>query len=406
MTKHVLVGVTLALVLSVVSRGRALAQGSCSDLTRDGIADTSTTMSNEEVAASYRRWFCDKQFSSSSEAENYSLNAMLPFEGVPVQLGFDASRDEWSTWRAEVCSDEQRSLWSKTSFVQLLRTQNVELAKVVSDCITKSGDGLLVWVQRTSEAKFRVIAQYKSSLTNPPSVRLSLTVDDDATCKGNLTKRFVGPNRDAWLCARKTDRTGNYVSREAIQMTISSQDISPIWGNDLVVPAVYVPDERVVPPLWPIYVTAAMIAKCDTRGEGGGKAPPSGCAGIKPVNLRGVEIDKGIVYTQPYAVSGGHSEAVIRIPPGNPRQFKFTVGDPYMGGDCRNDPNKKGMLMYVYVDGDKKWEASLDIHGGQDIFSGNVPLLSGAKEVRLVGDTGDGPYDCDDAVWGNLHFDQ
>jgi hypothetical protein len=364
-------------------------------------------MSNEEVAASYRRWFCDKQFSSSDKAEDYSLNAMLPFKGVPAQLGFDASRDQWSTWRDEVCSDEQRSLWLKTSFVQLLRTQNVELAKVVSDCITKSGDGLLVWVQRTSDAKFRVIAQYKSSLTNPPPIRFSLTVDDDATCTGRLTKRFGGPNKDAWLCARKADKKGTYISREAIQMTISSPDISPIWGNDLVVPAVYVPEvpERKTPNNWPIYVTAPMIKKCNTRGPGG-KAPPDACAGTKPVNLRGVEIDKGIIYTQPYYGSNGSSEAVISIPPGNPRQFKFTVGDYYMGGDCRNDLNKKGMLMYVYVDGNKEWEASLDIHGGQDVFSGNVHLLPGAKEVQLVGNTGDGPVDCDDAVWANVHFDQ
>ncbi len=376
------------------------APSQCEILTKDGIADTKMTMTSDEIASSYRRWFCDKHFESSGQAESYNVNGALPLQGLPVKLGFSANRDNWSTWRDETCSDERRDIWAKSDFVQNLKHLNVELAQVIAKCIADSGDGLLVWIQRASDVKFKVIAKYTSKLTTAPPVKVTLSLDKDAKCDGSLVARIKAPNQYEWRCHRVKGTT------DVIQIGVISPDIIPTWGNDLVVPAIISSIAPHSQQAWPIFPTRSMITRCSTRGKSSQRAPDDACFGDRPVTLRGSEFEKGIIWTQPYEGSNGNSEAVLTVPAGSPRQFKFTVGDYYMGDDCRKDLHKKGMLMYVYVDGVKKWEASLDIHGGQDVFSGNVPLLPGAKEVQLVGNTGNGPVDCDDAVWVNVRFDQ
>jgi len=145
---------------------------------------------------------------------------------------------------------------------------------------------------------------------------------------------------------------------------------------------------------WPIYVNASMLipGSCITRG--------GVCAG-KDVTYFGVYIDQGVIRTQPGEGTNGHSEVSFLVPTGA-RRLLFTVGDPYTGTDCR-DPHKTGMLMYVYVDGKKMWE----IQVWQNFaISGNIVLPPGSHKITLVGNTSDGPYDCDDSAWALMRFDQ
>jgi hypothetical protein len=122
-------------------------------------------------------------------------------------------------------------------------------------------------------------------------------------------------------------------------------------------------------------------------------------------------LDKGVIFTQsPDGTeagmrigSGGHSEATIDIPVGA-HSLSFSVGDPYTGDNCA-DPHKKPMVMYVKIDSATRWgPVQLSFRG--PAVSGEIPILIQDRKVTLVGNTGDGPVDCDDAVWANVRFNE
>jgi hypothetical protein len=393
------------LVLCVSGVADVKAQsGGCELLTKDGVADTSSTMTDNEIAASYRRWFCDKRFSAQSETESYSLNGALPFKGIPVKLGFDANRDNWSTWTREICSDERSDLWAKSLFVQDLKKINVELAKVIKDCVLGQ-KGLFVWLERTSENKFKLVARFDTPLTKVRDVSLTFSVDSDAVCEGQLRAfRLNSPNEHRWLCSRRKDKHDKY-STDAVQIVANSPDAPPIWGNSLALPEVYRPPLPGKPGgVFPMYVTAAMLENCITRGGSDQQPqPPAVCAGAD-ITLAGVYIDRGVIRTQTCEGQkcNGHSEVSFAIPPGAHRLL-FSVGNPYLGEDC-GDPTKHGMIMKVDVDEVTKWEGQIAWHGYA--LSGEIPLRAGAKKIRLLGNTGDGTVNCDDSAWAQVRFDE
>lgn len=393
----------LLVLVALVLTQAALAQSSgCELLTRDGVADTSSTISDNELASSYRRWFCDKRFSTQDAAETYSISGMVPFKGVPVKLGFDATRNNWTSWSQEVCSDEQQSLWRRNVFVQDLKTINVELAKVISDCITRSGKGLFVWLERTSDVKFKLAARFDTPIGRVDRVKVNAILDPEVDCSGQALEIELGsPNTHRWLCQKRRGTDGKYTP-DAIQIIVNSPDIEPIWGSNLTLPSVNVPPPPApTPPTrFPIYVTGEMVYDCISRGR---------LCAHKEVILGGVPFDKGVIYTQPYSAadgyqgSGGHSEVSFDVPDGA-HLLRFSVGDPYTGDDCA-DPHKKGVIMYVQVDGVTKW-GPVQLAWRGPSFSGEVALPRGSRKIKLIGQTGDGPVDCDDAVWVNVRFEE
>lgn len=370
----------------------------CELLTTDGVADTTSTRSDTEIAYSHRRWFCDKQFSTQGEAESYQLNGAFPFKGVPVKLGFKADRDNWSTWTRDVCSDESTSLWTRDTFVQDIKRLNVELAKVIKDCILND-KGLFVWIERTSDTKFKLAARFDTPTPGLQKARLSFSLDPDVSCEGALKSFPLNtPNEHRWLCRRKKDRYGKFTTGAA-QIVANSPDIQPKWGSSLTLPAVYDPPPRsVARGKFPLYVTAPMLKDCLTRGGGPGSDL---CAG-RDVTLAGVYLDRGVIRTQTPEINGSHAEVWFDMPEGAHRLL-FSVGNPYLGGDC-NDRTKTGMRMYVYIDDVKKWETQV-VWGGH-AFSGELPLPSGTKRIKLVGETSDGTVNCDDSAWAQVRFDE
>jgi hypothetical protein len=387
------------LLLALIAAHAEAQRAGCELLATDGIADTSHTMTDNEVATSHRRWFCDKRFASQTQAESYSVNGTLPFKGIPVKLGFDANRDNWSTWSREVCSDERMDLWTRTVFVQDLKRVNVELAKVIKDCIIGQ-KGLFVWIERTSDIKFKLAARFDSPLPGVSAVKLNFGIDQDAICEGQLQSfRLNSPNEHRWLCRRRKGKDGTYTTA-AIQIAANSPDAQPSWGNTLVLPETYRPRLVATPSnRFPMHITAPMLKNCISRGN---------VCTRRDVTLAGVYVDRGVILTQTpdsesHGVgSGGHAEVSFDIPAGAHRLL-FSVGNPYLGADCGH-PTKTGMLMYVEVDGARRWEGQVSWKGYA--LSGEIPLRRDDRRIKLVGNTSDGTVDCDDSSWAQVRFDE
>jgi hypothetical protein len=228
------------LLVSVATIGHT--QCGCELLATSGLVDTSATISDTELATSYRRWFCDQRFAEQESSESFSIKALAPFKGIPVQLGFDKSADDWSTWSAEICSDERKDTWMRDIFVQNLRTVNVELAKVLKECITED-KGLHVWLERTSDSKFKVAMSFDSPVRILRSVSVIVKPDKDVNCDPPLKITLNSPGEKRLLCRRTFRPDG---SADASQLIVNSDDIVAKGGGKLVLPAIYIP-----PPLPP-----------------------------------------------------------------------------------------------------------------------------------------------------------
>ena len=141
---------------------------------------------------------------------------------------------------------------------------------------------------------------------------------------------------------------------------------------------------------FPIYVTPEMITACRSRGNL--------CGTDRPVKLGDLTINRGVIYTQNGPRTHGTAYAKFPVPEGA-RFLRFVVGN--YAEPCE-DPHKTPMNVKVLIDGVEKWP----VHSVEQVWRDSVTIPAEAQLVELRGETTDGPFDCDDAVWGDVRFDQ
>lgn len=141
------------LVLAVITDAHAQ---ECSQLLSQGIYDIRSSASDLSTASSFSSWFCDQKFSSSQQADSFGASLGLPFQGIPVKLGFNASSQSWSQWYSNFCSRVQQDQSLQSRVRDHVQTVNPQIIQAFNACI--EADGLHVWLERTYDPKTFIFA--------------------------------------------------------------------------------------------------------------------------------------------------------------------------------------------------------------------------------------------------------
>jgi hypothetical protein len=194
---------------------------------KHGLYNFSDRDSSESQSYAFSSWFCDKEFSSSSEAESFGAEAAFPFKGVPVKLGFDSEKESWDDWYSEYC----KSTELRKSSSSILRERIAEISKDMVDlaktCL--QAPGLHMWIEASWDPKrFLIIARFNSQDPEKiPSTIVTLGADKNLECEeSNFEVRAQGKQI---ACKRK--------GSDPVLISVNSS-VGPVFAKTLTLPAI------------------------------------------------------------------------------------------------------------------------------------------------------------------------
>ena len=204
----------------------AVAQNNvCETIAKGGLYDVSSHYGNTEQVRSHAFWYCDEQFQSSSEADEFGVDALVPFEGVPVKLGFDKNRESFSEFNQRVCAEGSDFMENKNEYRSFVKTFSPVAASLLKDCIEEHA-GVHAWVQRSPIRKefFVSLKWNKFAGDDPSTIDLkAVDIPDNVQCDPALKSGLeVRLETDRYRCKRTND--------EAVAINISAS--KPIIGNE------------------------------------------------------------------------------------------------------------------------------------------------------------------------------
>lgn len=177
-----------AAALSLCVAGTAVAQEAqrCAALGQYGIYDYVLESNTTSQASSYRRQFCQQNFSSLQSARNFnlSLGVTVPLEGVPVpvDLGLDQSEHEFKSSYAQFCDDTAYDSSMRSTTERYVQTINPGMVALLGQCM-QNKSGLRAWLTLSDEPDnfvFRASFSPESAGAVAPTINLQL---QNATCQ-------------------------------------------------------------------------------------------------------------------------------------------------------------------------------------------------------------------------------
>ena len=241
------IGFALTGILSPVK----LSAQECDALLHQGIFDVSNTNSNVTTAYQFSSWFCDQKFSTASSAESYGGSIGLPFEGIPVKLGYDQSKDSYQSWQSSFCATERYSYATQRVIQEHISKVNQGLLDTFLQCI--NADGLHAWMAPTDDLhRFRLALRYipdgDASTAQIEKGSISRNLDcEERLGKSDFTGLTVNNRGPTIVCERTNDL--------AADITISRSSHKVKGGESLILPPIPQPP----PPPIPL-VAAACVA--------------------------------------------------------------------------------------------------------------------------------------------------
>jgi hypothetical protein len=148
----------LAVGLALVSTGRGQ---ECTAIL-GYVRDTSSVESSLRTASSFKRFFCDQQFSSYQQARDNSLKVGIPIDDLPLSIENHDRTTEWQQYQRTVCERIETFTSLDSSFKSVVIKANDAVVKAWSDCI--SSPGVKFWAEANdSDPKLVVLlARYNS----------------------------------------------------------------------------------------------------------------------------------------------------------------------------------------------------------------------------------------------------
>lgn len=143
-----------------------------------------------------------KDFGSHDEALNYGLSVGTILYGVPLQVGGTVDQKKKEEWRKEY---ESRRIHDVQEDVKLLLSSdklNVEVVRIIADCIVASNGGLWISAHTTDECNLLVRAGYVPDSVPGPKV-VGVLKATNATCHP-LDKTPLPPKGFSSNCVRGT----------------------------------------------------------------------------------------------------------------------------------------------------------------------------------------------------------
>ena len=239
------------LVLAFAINGVAYGQ-ECSQLLKQGIYDISSSSTDLNTASSFSQWFCDENFSSAQEADNFGASLGFPFKGVPVKLGLESGSESWSESYSRFCANYKNDSSLQLKLRNHVKTISGTVVNAFNTCI--SSRGLHVWIERTHNPReFKFAARFNPPNKNNP-VAIIQTFDEGSNVSCKQRPLEIDSSEFRSRCTRKND---NPVS------LIVNADWAPIGGGNLTLPAIR---KNVPPPAKPTTTVCSCVGHGGVQG--------------------------------------------------------------------------------------------------------------------------------------------
>jgi hypothetical protein len=203
-------------------------EAQCDELLKQGIYNVRDTHISVRTAKAYANWFCSEKFSSANEANEFGGSLGLPFDGLPLKLGFNQSSSSFSSWYESFCQDVRTNFQQSTKVEEHLKEVSSRLLDSFDKCI--AAKGLHVWLEYTYSPKFfHFCANWVTpSSTAPRRLKFeSFLPPEGVSCKPDPRKISIGPSVFTARCSRTDD---------AVDLVVNAEYL--VAEGDLMLPAI------------------------------------------------------------------------------------------------------------------------------------------------------------------------
>ena len=219
--------VGLLLILGCVI-GQPLRSQSCDSLLAKGIFDIYDNASTSSSLRTYMDAFCDTQFGSRQEADEFGASLAFPYKGIPVKLGFDSSSSSWSDWYKQICAEHRAGSMDYSSVRSHVKQVNPAVVAAFEKCV--SADGLHVWLERSGGSRFHVAARF----VNPGNYDLPTIIEFVTPAHVKCALQLQGKEISGATYRVPCDRMAD----DPVLITVNATT-NPLGGGSLSLPAVW-----------------------------------------------------------------------------------------------------------------------------------------------------------------------
>lgn len=329
------------------------------------VKDTSVSRGTYSGVSNFKRFFCDRTFSSEQEASDAGGKVGVSIKGLPLSASGYKRSENWRAYQRSICeSIEQNTAINQDWYNEISRI-NKDVIDAWSKCVNSAG--VHFWADVNADEPHLVLlnlkyvssgAPFETTIRDPLTVapRESLDCDGAAMTKGTRVSTATLTRN----CERKNDK--------ALNITVGTDN----GTGKIEMPAIYTATTR-----FPVALSTLQPLPCINRGQG-------------PC------VVSGEIRTPP--PRSGYGTATFAIPAGAGR-FTATLAH-YSSHTCGAAGNWTGQVL---IDGKQVQGASWNMFNvmSKDI---DITVPNGAQMLELRGVDNDNYEWCDDTTWINAYF--
>jgi hypothetical protein len=195
------------------------------------IRDTTDVQASSQRYSSFRRFFCDQQFSSFQQASEAGVRVGVPVEGLPVEFGGHSRNSEWSEYRRVVCEAVRQDDFSASNLRVAVSRANDAVVAAWTSCINQAG--FHFWAELNEDDSQLVVLRAKYVSSGPPYFTvarggIAFQPEGSLRCTGDAVGQGTQIDSAGVLlnCARQSNR--------AVTVTLSTQH----GGWPITIPAI------------------------------------------------------------------------------------------------------------------------------------------------------------------------
>lgn len=207
---------------------------------KEGLFNVTSTASDYSSAKSLAYWYCEQQSVQKGTSASTDASATVPIKGVPVQLGYDSSKQSLEQWTKSFCSSLETSELTKSRVRLATKTVVPNFEKLIEQCKTT---GIRMWLERGDDDRFVFL---RINFVGAGKARATAKVQflpERAGCKSQEIDLFT-----SITVTIACDREG-----EAVAAVINSNDGEILNSSVSMPPAYKAPPAKLEPYQW-VYV--------------------------------------------------------------------------------------------------------------------------------------------------------
>lgn len=245
------------------------------------VRDTATLETSMRSASSFKRFFCDQQFSSYQHARESSQKLGIVIEELPVSFENHDRTSDWQQYQRTICERVESFSSLDTTFRSMVTKANDTVVKAWSECV--SSPGVKFWAETNDTNPQLVVLSARFNSSGAPyqakiNPALQISPASNLNCGANQLGTYGG-----FFAGLGTDNK-NYIDNKVSQLTCTRTNKDAVnvvlkteRGDQAVkMPVIVVPKP---PPPPPQFVTTTVVKSqfCTiTRDQWTGEGPKFG----------------------------------------------------------------------------------------------------------------------------------